>query len=266
MPEVKPPVIHWKSLKHYDLSQLKQDFQIADFERRQAKKQVEDILDAILKNKFYDTVIRVVKVKKRMVVIDSQHRLQALYLAWKEHGVKFYDLMLAIYTKDDAMTIYRRLNLGKRLLPKDHTKALDDGEIVFFNSLRGVCKHDKDNRFMSFVEIMNALNYTKLDEHKALQPGNFDDFLKLITREDITAVKTCLESLKRFKRGTAGTLFYQALIFRNLIKLTKEENLTSDQIYELVEKLIKNDELLVLSTERKLNLLPDAYKIIKNLL
>ena len=263
---VKSPKIQWKKLTNFDLSKLKETFQIADFERKQNNKHVDEIVDAILQNKFYDIVVRVVKSGERLIIIDSQHRLQALYIVFKFHGVTHYDLMLAIYEKKDARTIYRRLNLGKRLVPKDHTLPLDDGVFPIFQELKGYATHVKNNTTVSFVNVFDAINYLKNNEFRAMSPVNYDDFLLTITPKDTRVMKLCLETLRRFNRGTSSTIFYSALVFRNIIKIAYEKNLSGSEIYDLVEKLQKDDQLLALSTERKLNLLPKAYELMEELL
>lgn len=155
-----PPII-WKELKNYQLKNLKKDFNIAEFERRASPGHIKDIVNAILSNKFYDPVIRVVRATKPWVVIDAQHRLQALWICYSQHGLKSYNLMLAIYPEQFARTIYRRNNMGKALLTRDHSRALDDKKTPFFMELKPWLQHEKTPQKQSYPEMLHALHYAK---------------------------------------------------------------------------------------------------------
>src|SRR5690348_15496392 len=58
---IQSPPVKWQYVKNYQLKNLKTDFGIPEFQRKTSSKHINEIVRAILKNEFYDNVIRFYK-------------------------------------------------------------------------------------------------------------------------------------------------------------------------------------------------------------
>jgi hypothetical protein len=262
MSQVKPipPPITWKPLFNYDLSKLKEDFKIADFERTAKPSHIREIVTAILTNRFYDPVIRVVKDTKPFVVLDAQHRLQALWLAHTQYGLKKYNLMLAIYPEEFARTIYRRLNMGKPLLTRDHSRALDDKKTPFFTELQPWLSHDRTVSKGPYTDMLHALHYAKGARH-TVQVRDLDSVLGGITKHDIEIMKNFCQAIKSHFPVVFHALVYRAAIYRNIFKIGHENNFNAVQFGSLINAATSNSKIKQVTAGRKHSDLLVAYKI-----
>lgn len=261
--KIVSPSVQWKQLRGYQLKNLKKDFQIASFERTASAKHIKQIVDAITTNNFYDNVIRVVKNKKtgKYAVIDAQHRLQALFIAHKEYGLKKYDLMLAIYSEKFARTTYRRLNMGKRLLTRDHSMALDDGSKPFFNELRPYLSHQKTASKSSFLEMLHALNYAK-GRTRPVQIMQLDDLISSVTPDEIKILKEFSHAMQVFSPVVPRSFAFSMLVYRTVFRIGYENNFSKDEFLDLVEKASQNKKIQEMYKFRRQTDLNLAYKII----
>lgn len=257
---IKSPPITWKALPKYQLKNLKADFKIADFERLANGRHVKKILDAILSNQFYDPVVRVTK-EKPYLVIDAQHRLQALYIAHTQHGLKEYDLMLAIYPPEFARFIYRKINMGKRLVAKDHLKALDNGKVAFFTELRPWLSHDPRPDKPQYDSVVQAVYYSK-GAKKAASVEDLDTILQQITNKDIEKLKIFCEAVVAHSPYIYGAAVYYAAIFRNIFKISIENNLSKTQIISLINATINSKDIKAVMKDRRWDDLLKVYAMI----
>ena len=90
-------------------------------------------------------------------VIDGQHRIEALRYAREAFGLQTYDLIMFVYSEEGKREIYRRLNLGSPLTLAQHLKAIDNGRVKFFSSMRQYCDHHTKGskvKFSSAISLM----------------------------------------------------------------------------------------------------------------
>lgn len=260
---VNSPPVTWKALPRYKLENIKRDFKVADFERNISFTHVDNIVKAILNNEFFDNVIRVIKEKNEFALIDAQHRIQALWICYQRHGLKEYDLMLAIYPKEFARLIYTRLNMGKKLLMSDHSRALDDKKKPFFNDLRQFLYHYRTNEKASYTDLLNAYNYAKGSKN-TIQIQKLPTLIEEITEGELKIMIEFCKSCKRFSPMVFGSAIYKTVIYRNVFKIGFKNKWKENQFNEMFEIASSNKELLSLITGkwRKYKDVEDGYKII----
>jgi len=263
--KIVPPKIEWIWLENYPLSDLQQEFNVADFERRISGPHVSKILDGILCNEFYDIVIRAIKKPDgKYALIDGQHRINAFIRALKEHGLKKYTFMLALYPPEEARKIYRRINIGKKLTTNDHTKAMDDGTVPFFNELHSYFYHYRNQERMSFVDIIYTHQYAI---HGVIK-GRFDSldlFIKDISEKDREFIVEFVKAFKDVDSHFFGNPIYKSAIYRNIYRVSMDKKYRYQQIVELIFKVKKMPELEQLAKGRLKEDYDLAYSKISNL-
>lgn len=249
MKELKSPV-EWKPLFKYNLASLRDDFQIADFERELNNKHVRMLKDAIMENKFYNNMISVTNTEKPWIVFDGQHRLSALWLCHIEEGLKSYNLMLGMYPKEYARIAYRRINMGKPLKLNHHVKALDDKTNPFFTELEPWLSHHPRPDKPLYVSMIQAIVYTRSYGRQA-NIENIDYIMdKIIPKEIEIAKRICIVTKKR-NSEIFGERMYSATIYRNIYKITYKNNLDENQIDNLISLMLQDKTIKEISKTRE---------------
>lgn len=248
---MKTPQVKWHPLMDYPLSKIEKDFQIAEFERKPSSLQVTKLINNILKNEFYNICLHVVEQDNKWVVIDGQHRLMAFQQLRDKFGLKKFDFMLAVHDKAYGRKTYRLLNIGKKLTAKDHSKALDNGKIPFFNELRPYLDHYKKWDKMSYSDMLFAHNYAT----KAKETGSInvlDDVLKSLTNPDITQMVVFCKSVAQQCPSIGDEAIYRSSIYRPLYKYVRQKSLTEQQIKSLITWLKQQPKLEEMSHGRRM--------------
>ena len=251
--QVRSPTIIWKPLKAYELKNLDRDFIIADFERKPSQEHINKIVRAMLDNEFYDTIMRVVKRTKspKWMVIDAQHRTQALKILHEKYGVKKYDIMLAIFQNhDEARLIYRKLNNGKRLTVYDHSVAIDNGKLPFFNELRDYCYHYRNPERMAYVDVLFAYNYARSGRPEG-SLEKLEQSIKKVQARDMPIIKTFMATLKRDHPTVTLNPIYRMGIFRPSLKIGLERNFGEKDFSKMFDAILKNRDIIEVSNGRK---------------
>ncbi len=256
-----PPDFTYKVLKKFQLKNLKKKFKSANFERRISGRHVNRIMKAIMNNKFYDNVIRVTKGNNsQWIVIDGQHRIEALQRMHDEHNLVSYDLVLQIYTKEEQRDIYRRLNLGKTLALKDHLRAIDNGKYNFFNRLRPHYSHLGSKHMPRYENILNALYYAKGQQTRAraIQLIELEKFIKGITEDDIKIVREFTLALKKLDVNT-NTKFYKANFYRNIFRIGYDNKFDRKEWEQFAKIAVDDKKVLELVDTRTTQATEEMY-------
>ena len=264
MKGLSSPVI-WKPLFNYELKNLRNDFQIADFERVVNNRNVRNLKDAIMENKFYNNMISVTNPKKPWTVFDGQHRLQVLWLCYLEYKIKKYNLMLAIFPEEFGRLIYRRINMGVALKLKDHIKAMDDKKTPFFNELRTWLSHDPRPDKPLYVTMLQALAFAR-GATNLLSLRTLDDFIPSVTKTEIEYCKIFLSAILRHSPTIFGSIVYGVTVFRPAFRSSQKHKLTEDQVIKLLV-ILKQDKLVKeLSVTRQRTDIVRIYERIESVL
>jgi hypothetical protein len=259
---VKSPPVVWTPLLKYKLKNLKEDFQIADFERVINQGHVKKIKQAILEGTFYDNAIHVTNDKKPWSVIDGQHRLSALWLCYLENHVEEFDLMLATYPREAARIIYRRLNMGKTLQLKDHLKAMDDGKHPFFTELKPWMSHDPRPDKPVYISLLQAIHYANGGKD-SISVLTLDTAFKNIKNTNIAAAKLFCEATKRHTTKIFGERLYFSNYYRNIYKFTLKYNLKEKQIDKLIKLILEDNQVQEIAQTRNMIDLVRTYEFIR---
>lgn len=246
-----PPEAKITQIKNFNLLKIEDTFQYASFERRISSHKVHKIAHAIMENKFTDNVLRLVESKSpvKYDVIDGQHRIEGLRYARDNFGLVEYDLILFVYLGGNQREIYRRLNLGKPLNLSDHLKALDTGNLKFFNLLREYCDHYTRGGKFRFATIINCLHYAKSTSIRAMRPLSIDDFINSITTREVGIIRKFIPILQQIATNPDSP-FYRYTIMRNFFRIYFENNLTENEMIKLGNMIKKSGKIQELAEKR----------------
>lgn len=259
---IHPPRIAYLYLEDFNLAHLSKTFRIGDFERELKMSHVYEIVEAILKNRLFDNVIRIAYLgtyddnTHQFGVIDGQHRIKALDICHETYGLTNYNLMLAIYPQESEETvryreIYLNVNLGKTLTLRDRVKTHDDGTNIFFNSLRDYLLHYPSGEGISFAEVLNAQVYCNT-ENTHPKINNIQKALGEIKEPEIKNIKLFLDTfMKVFGLNRTNNLGYRSVVFRNIFKIFYENKLGSNELVIMMER-VKKDSRIRESSKQKL--------------
>jgi len=260
--KVIPPPGHYKSVRNYPLKNIHIDFAIPPFQRKVKAAHVTEIAKAIMDNRFYGNIIKFYEDKNgKKQVIDGQHTLAALWVCYEKHGLQTYDLLFGIFDESFARNVFMRLNMGKVLTSRDHSKALDDGTNPFFTELKPWLSHERTNSKSTYVEMLNALYY-KNGFAKSLAIKNLDIVLQSITKEDIEYMKIFSEACTLISPTVYHSKIYRASIYRNVFSVGYTKKFTKEKFIKLLDLCIKSKKLTDLDTFHTDVALRAAYKII----
>ena len=257
------PKIKARWAEKYELRDLKKEFSIPTFQRKASSPHIRGMVEAILAGKFYDIVIKYyVDLKSRKQIIDGQQRVEALWICHTQHNLQYYNLMFLIFEEQFARTVFRRLNMGKALVTRDHSKALDDGKNTFFNELNPWLTHDRSESKSTFVEMLNALNYAKNKRMKTVSIRSLDEVIDSITKEDLEVMKRFSEAAMRVAPVVYHSILYKAMIYRNAFRVAYDEKLKTEQITQLLRLCLSNKTFKENSGYRKIEDIQLGWKII----
>jgi hypothetical protein len=250
-------------MEQFDLSKISIFFHVADFERKTSNIHINRIVNAILENKFFDNIVRVIKNPKGgFEVIDGQHRLAALWICHTEHALKHYDLVLQIFKDEKARTVYRKINMGKPLLAHDHTRALDDGSIPFFNECRKYLSHKRTDKKGSFVEMLSAIYYAKNNVPLPASAQRLESILAQISDYDIKKVNQMCESLYLESPLIRDSMYFRPIIARNVFKIMYEYDLDIIDTCSILNKAVVNEKIKWRLDKNTLRYIGECYDII----
>lgn len=235
--QVISPKFEVVPMHNWDLKDLKTTFIIPEYERRVDRNHLKSMVEAILKNEFYDIVLRGVKRQDgKIEIIDAQHRLQAFITAHDQHGLKKYSFVLVLYDSSIKRKIYRKLNQGKRLVSADHTLAMDDGKIKFFTELKDYCYHYRNTQRLSFVEVLGLWHYCSTKKH-VFKQSNMEEAAKSIPATGIEFCKRFMKVMSSSAGVISGNPLYMAGFFRNIGRVSFENDLSESAIAALILKV-----------------------------
>lgn len=256
--------VKWVKLKKYDLANIKQDFEIADFEREINQGHVKSLAESIIQHKIlYNNIISVTNEKSPWTVFDGQHRLTALWLCYTEKKVRFCDLMLAVYPKEFGRVIYRRINMGLPLQLKSHLKAMDDGKNEFFKSLEPHLSHHPRPDKPEYATVIQAIGYAK-GFRNSVSIKTIDELMEQIGKKEIdTAIKVC-KSVRGYSPTVFGERVYQATYLRNIFKIAYKHDLSEKQIEKLIDKMLKDTKIPEMAIRRRMRDIIQVYEYLHN--
>lgn len=234
-----------KILNNFPLADLENTFRYASFQRDIKKLHVKEIKEAIRKGNFYDNIIRVMKSDNNSYeLIDGQHRIEALR-GLRDDEVDPYthfDLVLHIFSEGDPRNIYRRLNLGRGLVLWEHLKAMDNEDNSFFTELRECCEHglNPPNK-ISFVQAVNCIHYAKTGNSHTIKAISVDDFITRVVENDFVKTRLIYKIMRKTIPDKKSGL-YGVNIFRNIYRISFENDLSSEKIKILIDLIVKDHE------------------------
>jgi hypothetical protein len=211
-----------KQFDNLDLSQVKNMFEEAFFERQLYKSHVKQIKEAIIKRKLYDRIITVMPVDSKYKIIDGQHRLEALFELYKEGILKSYPLTLRIIhakNEKEARYIYLALDSSKSLTARDVLKVFDDGTVPFFNNLREYCHHYKTQTYISYLEMLGAYNWATTNLIDIPARNKFEETVTSIENFNIERLNLFIKSMYGIYGRNTSNFHFRASIFRSLCKV-----------------------------------------------
>ena len=124
-------------LDNFDLSKISETFVYASFERKINNSSVNKILESIISGKMHNHTILGTKLEDgKYSIFDGQHRLEALKHAYKDYGVKTFNLILLVFPNQLEREAYVNSNSGK-----SQNKAHDKGSL-FSPEWNSICDHN----------------------------------------------------------------------------------------------------------------------------
>ena len=252
-------------MENFSLSEIPKKFVLADFQRKQNTAHVYRIVESIVNNKFYDNIIRCVRLKnKQYEVIDGQHRLKALWILHKQYGVMEYTIVMQLFNTDEAREVFRKINSGKKLTTADHLKTLDDGTFTFFDDLRGVCTHTANKTMNTYINAVNALFYAMTHVSRPVKPYQLEDVLESFTSDDIAHVYRISVAMKKVYDKTMTPRVFNLNLAKSVLRLGYEHNLTSNEYVRLLTEILRSNEIMQLVLERFTIHEKELNKMIRN--
>jgi len=216
--KITSPNCEWYTLHNFELSKIPQMFVPAIFQRKYSTAHVYRIVESIINNTFYDNTIRCVKLPNgKYEVIDGQHRLKALWILHKQYGIQHYSLVMQHFKTSEAREVFRKINSGKKLTTMDYLKTLDDGTYTFFDELRDYATHKVSKIYVSYLNLLNGVNYLRARTPRPLGTHALEDMLSSIDSDEMAhmyrlAKVTCnahrkLKNDRVFVKSTVLPLF-----------------------------------------------------------
>lgn len=220
----------------YPLRNLRKEFNIPDFQRKISPPHVIRMHEAIKQGKFYNVVISFYEdSKKRKQVLDGQQRIEAFAALHEMEGVQFYPIVFIEYEEKFARKAFVRINMGRPLQTRDHTLALDDGKVDFFNQLNPYLGHQQTGEKQTYLNMLNAIRYAKTGKPTSMPSYGIEDFIETITKKDIEQAKLICEAMKRTAPMVSKNFLYKPAIYRNLYRVASEKKMNLDQVMSLVK-------------------------------
>ena len=131
----------------------------------------------------------------------------------------------------------------------DHLKALDTGNLKFFNLLREYCDHYSTGGKFRFATLINCLHYAKSTSIRAMRPLAIDDFITSITIREVGIIRKFIPILQQIATNPESP-FYRYTIMRNFFRIYFENNLTDDEMIKLGNAIQKSGKIQELAEKR----------------
>lgn len=262
---VTGPNVKVKFHEKYELRNIRKEFNLPDFQRKISPPHVLRIHEAILRGKFYNIVVSFYEDSKgRKQLLDGQQRLEALAAAHEMEKLQFYPLVTIEYEEKFARQAFRRINMGRPLQTRDHTVALDDGSVEFFNSLKPYLSHQQTPAKQSFLNMLNAINYAKTGKPMSIQASKIEDVLESITKRDIEEATNFCLAYSRALPVVSKQIGYKPSIYRNIYRVgAHEKRLDSGKLIDLIKLAAQDKEFKSMKSQNMQSIIM-GYKIISD--
>lgn len=234
---------------------------------RKAKlRQSTKIIEAILNNRFYDNIIRCVKLKDgKYEVIDGQHRLKALWRLYDEYGIRNYTIIMQLFESEESREVFRRLNSGKRLTPSDHLKTLDGQGFTFFDELRGIATHYRTKTNIQYISLLNCEHYYKTKDTKTVHITEMKNSVSEIDSDAISFMYRLGKAVMKLHEKTLSPKLQSHSIQKVAYRLARENNLNEKEIIRLLDLSISNDKVIETALVRFTSNHHKLYELMKRL-
>lgn len=259
--DVRMPKVEVMGLDNYDLSEIERDFVIPEFQRRWDRDHTNKIVRAIMTNKFYDNIITVYRHDGKYWLIDGQHRINALKICWAQYHLKRYSIILVIFPKENAHTIFRRNNLGKKLSITEMLNSMKDVNPELFRRLRRYCDSYRNQSKIGFSDLFNAFVFV---EGKGGHSGValLEDMLPRIKSEHIGAMEKVMSVLSQVEPEPNHNPIYRAPSLRSIYRLTYELSLNERQIGRMVAIIRASKEMTEMTHSSRHSALLAFYRVL----
>lgn len=261
---IRSPSAKWFTLENFMLEKIPDKFTLADFQRKQNTAHVYRIVESIVNNTFYDNVIRCVKLKDgRYEVIDGQHRLKALWILFKQYGIRNYTIVMQLFKNDEAREVFRKINSGKKLTNADHLKTLDDGSYDFFEELRGVCTHTNNKTTNTYMGALNSIYYAKTNQARSIKVYDLEELLEKITSDELAHVYRESMAMKTVYDKTKSPRTFSLSLSKALLRIGISENFTRNDYASVLLRCLDRNDIMNLAIERFTQTETELNKLVK---
>jgi len=241
---IHPPKCKWVTIDDFDLSKIPIMFVPAEFQRKTSSAHVYRIVESIINNTFYDNTIRCVKLPNgKYLVIDGQHRLQALWVLHKQYGIKHYNIVMQYFKNNESREVFRKINSGRKLTTIDFLKTMDDGTYSFFDEIRDYATHKLSKNIIGYLKLLNALNYQRTGLPGSVPSHALEDLLSTINPDDMAHMyRIAQASAQSYKKLKSDRVFAKSLTLP-LFTIGHLHNYSHDDYVQHLEKIVTSDKI-----------------------
>lgn len=247
---VKMPKVDVIGLDKYDLSEIQRDFVVPEFQRRWDREHTNKIVKAIMTNHFYDNIITVYREGNKYWIIDGQHRINALKICYALYKLRYYSIILVIFPKEHANTVFRRNNLGKKLSVAEMLNSMKDVNAELFRRMRKYVDSYRNKDRIGIGDLFNAFVFLE-GKHGYSGVTLLEEFLPKIDKEHIDAMERMMAILTQIEPEPNYNPIYRAPSFRAIYRLAFELHLDERKIGKMVGYIRRTQYLLDLTQNNK---------------
>ena len=263
---INSPDVKWLAMENFLLRDIPTKFVMADFQRNQNRRHVYKIVEAIVNNKFYDPIIRCVRLKNgKYEVIDGQHRLKALWILHQKYNIRQYTIIMQLFKNEDNREIFRRINAGKPLTVANHLKTYDTGKYAFFEDLRTCATHSVSKISNSYINLLNAINYVQTGKTRSLNAPMLEDSLDNIHADEIAHAYRIAVAQKKLFEITKTPRVFNLNITKVLLRIGMEKNYNLKDYENKLKNIINNEQVNQRIRERFSVVEEEFYDIVKDI-
>ncbi len=249
--KILPPNCEWYTLNNFDLSKISTMFVPAVFQRKHSAVHVNRIIQSIINNTFYDNTIRCVKLPNgKYEVIDGQHRLKALWILHKQYGIKYYNLVIQNFKNNEAREVFRKINSGKKLTTMDYLKTLDDGTYSFFDEVRDFATHKQSKVFVSYLKLLNAVNYLRNKNPRSLPTHHLEEVLESIQPDEMAHVFRIAKVIYETHHKMQNHRVFLLSLILPLFTIGYNNNYSQKDYFSHLQKIVISEKIAELMLER----------------
>lgn len=261
---ITPPKAKWFTLENFYLENIPNKFIMADYQRKQNTSHVYKIVESIINNTFYDNIIRCVKIgHDKYEVIDGQHRLKALWILYKQYGIRNYTIIMQLFEAENAREIFRKINTGKKLTLTDHLKTLDTGEVNFFNELRSFSTHYKQKNLVTYITLLSSYWYYQNKSLRPIRPYDIEDAIATITTDELASLYRMAQASKKVYEKTLSPRIFNAGLLKVVFRVGVEKKYNVKEFENLLSKILYDEDIISLSVQRFSMVHSRLYDLIK---